>query len=335
MSLTTEFNNRELEMRDPRKLIIVTAAHLRQYPDQRELLAKYHDLRADAPLDESIAASVKLVGAVHTPVFITQVEGLGEVVIAGRQRVRAALNAGLTEVPVILHSDDQKVNVMLELSENIARRQNTARESAYAFRKALQSGLTQDEVAAMAGVTPANVSYILSIGDMPPIVHKYIEENKLSQTAALSLKKTLGKKAPKGSGLTAIYDEKEVKATLEKMEESARLEGGNAKGGKIKVKQAKNSKPGFVEGLSKKEWEALVQAEDVPEDYKALIEVFIGIKSMAQAKASVPEHLDWLRKIAPQPKAKKVKEPKVKEDKKTKTVTVEVEDTTDISELFK
>src|SRR4030095_13953729 len=180
-----EFANRELETRDPRKLLIVTKAHLDNYPDQREMLAKYYDKRADSGLDESIAVSVKSVGAVHTPLFITTVEMNGQdvdVVLAGRQRVRAAIAAGLQEVPVIVHSNEDKLNAILEASENLSRRQNTPAESAHVYKKMLNAGLTQEEIAIYAGVTPAAISYALSIGEMPKIVHEYIEKGKLSPT---------------------------------------------------------------------------------------------------------------------------------------------------------
>lgn len=333
-TFANEFQNRELEMRDPKKLLIVTEAHLKKYPDNREQLAKYYDLRADAPLDAGIATSVKQLGAVHTALFITSAtigDETVEVIIAGRQRARAAIAAGIVEVPVIVHSDEDKLNALLELSENLGRRQNTVRESAYAYRKALQSGLTQDEIAGMVGVTPATITYALTIGDMPKIVHQYIEQGKLTETAALQLAKTFGKKAPKGSGLTKIYDNTELIKGLEALEEQARLAGGKV-GGKIKVKQAKASKAGFSEGLTKKEWEALVADENTPDDYKALIKVFVNQWSVVQARTDQPENLDWLRKITPQPKPKKVKEPKVEESKKSKTVETPSDE--DLSALF-
>ena len=334
MSYANEFQNREMETRDPKLLIVVTKEHLDRYPEQRELLAKYYDKRADAPLDDSIRTSVKHLGYVHTPLFITNVPELGDVVIEGRQRRRAALEAGLAEVPVIFHTNDDKVNALLEASSNLARRQNTPAESAHVYQKLLQTGMSQQEIAQFVGVTPAAISYCLSVGEMPKIVHKYIEEGKLSPTAALALKKTYGKKAQKGSGKTTQYDDAEIKAALESMEEDARQAGGS----KIKgdrVKQASNSKAGFAEGLTRKEWEALYEDSTTPDDYKALIGVFLNKISVATAVANESENLgSWLRKITPQPKPKKVKEPKVKGSKKDKEPVVDTKSEADLKSLF-
>lgn len=316
--MSQEWANRLLETRDPKQLLIVTQEHLDKYPEHKALLEKYYDKRADTPVEQDFVNAVKEFGAIHSPVFITHVEELGkDVVIAGRRRVRAAIQAGFQEVPVITHSNEDKLNALLELSENLSRRENTAVESAYAYRKAMRTGLTQEEIAGKIGVTPATISYTLTIGDMPKVVHDYISKGKLTNTAALTLSKSLGKKAAPASGVTRVYDEKEVKAALEAMDEKARLAGGKADA-KITVEQARASKPTHVEGLSAKEWDALIADESVPKEAMLLISVFRNKLSPAQAVQQADGKLSWLRKITPQPKPKKVKEPKIKPEKKGK-----------------
>lgn len=338
--MNNEFTNRELEVRDPNKLLIVTKEHLDKYPEKRPLLAKYYDKRTDAGLDAGINLAVKTLGAVHTPVFITTIDLDGtfvDVVIDGRQRVLAAKANGITEVPTISHSDDDKINVILEASANLARRANSPAESAYVFRKALQAGLTQEEIAAMAGVTPAAISYALTVGDMPQFIHKMIEKEQLTPTAALSLSKSFGKKAPKGSGLTKVYtseDQEAMKTAVEALSDADKKAGGI---GKVKVKQANASKAGFAEGLTGKEWDALLEDGTVPDDYNILISLFRNKISLASAQRQLKERdmsYEWLRKITPQPKPKKVKEPKVKASKKEPKVEPSQQSDSDLAALF-
>ena len=231
--------------------------------------------------------------------------------------VRAAIAAGFEEVPVIIHSDEAKLNVALELTENFARSENTAVESAWAIRKALSTGMNQEEVATMCGITGAAVSHILSLGDMPKIVHEYIKKGKLTESAALTIKKACGKPAAKATGLTANYDDKEVKAFLEGLDEQVRLAGGTKIKGKD-ARAARDGKPKSSDSFNVKDWKAMIGDSSVPNPFAVLISFFIGDLSLHQARQQGAGHLDWLIKPVHQPKPKKVKEAKVKGEGKAK-----------------
>lgn len=315
MSKQQEFSNRDMEVRDPRKLVVITKAMLDQYPEHRQILEQYYDKRGDRVLDPLFAETVREAEAVIDPIKITHVDTLdADVVLDGRQRRNAAVAVGLQEVPVIVYSDEAEVRILLELTSNLARSENTPVESAHAFRKAMLQGKNQEDIARMCGITGAQVTHILSLGDMPPIVHEWINKGKLTPTAALTLKKAVGKPAPKGSGLTAIYDAKEVKAHLEGLENAARQAGG----AKIKVAQAKNSKSNHADRMTNKDWKAVIADSETPSDYATLIAAVLGDISPAQARQ---QGLLFVKKTVPQPKPKKVKEPKVKGEKaKTKDV---------------
>lgn len=316
--MNQEFANRTLEVRNPQELLIVTSAHLDKFPEHRELLSKYYDERGDRPVDPTFVESVKAFGAIHTPVFIVHSDELDkDVVIAGRRRVRAAVAAGLEQVPVIVHTDEAKLNVGLELTENFNRSENTAVESAHAIRKALATGMTQEEVATMCGITGAQVSYTLTLGDMPKVVHDYIKKGKLTESAALTIKKAVGKPAAKATGKTAIYDEKEVKSFLEGLDEQVRLQGGTKIKGKD-ARAARNGTPSPSDAFTKKDWKAVADKESTPNPYSVLIRFFNGDISLVQARHQAAGHLDWLEKPVHHPKPKKVKEPKVKGEGKAK-----------------
>lgn len=314
--MTQEGANRELIMVDPKQVLLVTQAHLDKYPEQRQLLEKYYDVRAERTLDQDFVRGVKDLGFIHTPIFLVHSDELDkDVVVAGRQRLKAALALGFEQIPAIYHTDQSKLNVALELTENLSRSENTAVESAYAFRKAMREGYSQKEIALMCGITDAEVSQTLSLGDMPKVVHDWIKRGKLTETAALSLKKSVGKTAPKGAGVTAVYDEKEVKAHLEGLDEQVRLSGGS----KIKTKHtkaARNTGSANTDALTPRDWKAIVADASTPPIFVPLISLFLGDLSIAQARQ---QGLDWLKKPVHQPKPKKVKEPKVKGEGKGKS----------------
>lgn len=333
--MTQESANRELVMVDPKQVLLVTQAHLDKYPEQRQLLEKYYEPRADRPLDADFVKAVKELGYIHTPIFLVHSDELDkDVVVAGRQRLKTAIALGFEQIPAIYHSDDSKLTVALELTENLSRSENTAVESAYAFRKALTAGYSQKEIALMCGITDAEVSNTLSLGDMPKIVHDWIKKGKLTETAALSLKKTVGKTAPKATGRTAIYDEKEVKAHLEGLDEQVRLSGGT----KIKTKHtqaARKTGSANPDALTPRDWKAILADASTPPVFVPLISLFLGDLSLAQARQ---QGLDWLKKPVHQPKPKKIKEPKVKSEKKSKkqdVVSVSAQESSQsLKELF-
>lgn len=329
-----KFTNRVLETRDPRQLIVITKTWMKNNGEKSELVEQFYDERAERPLDKTFYEQVKATGYVHTPLFITDVEGVGEIVVAGRQRLNAALALGLPEVPVISHDPGQDLSIELELSENLARSESSVLENAKAFKKALQKGISKEKLALIAGLTETMIYNTILIGELPKFVLDMINKGELTQTAALQLTKTYGDKAPKGSGLTKVYSEEsqsKMKEALANMSLEAKLQGG---GKRISVRQARSTSAKGVDELSHKNWDALIESEDTPDDYKALIKVFRNKVSWKQARGEYPEHLFWLSKLDPKPKEKKEAKPKKEKADKPKKQK-EVEEGFDPAELFR
>lgn len=322
MELNKTFTNRTLETRDPKHLILVTEAWLRNNGSLAALAEPYHDKRADRPTDTTFINKVRSTGYIHTPLFITDVDGVGEVVVAGRQRLKAALALGLPEVPVIVHDPSVDLSIELELTENLARSENTVLESAHAFKKALQKGISKEKLSEMVGLSTTAVGNVILVGELPKFVHDLIEKGELTVTAALQLVKSYGKPAPKGAGLIKVYDEESKKAmetAIQSMSLEARLAGG---GNKITVRQARNSAPNSMDELSPKNWKAILEDETLSDDFRALIQVFIGTKSWQIARGENPDTLYFLAKKEPTPKPKKEKVVKPKKEKTPKADTV-------------
>lgn len=318
MSKLNHFQNRVLETRDPKNLIVITKTWMKNNAELADKVEQFYDLRAERPLDPAFKSQVEETGYIHTPLFITAVEGVGDIVVEGRQRKAAALALGYSEVPVIEHDPETDLSIELELTSNLARSENTILENAVVFKKALQKGISMDRLAKLAGISSVHVLNTMMLGEMPKFVHKWIEEGLISATAALQFK-AFGKKAPKAAGVSKVYDDeaqKAIKDAFDKLDLEAKMKGS----GKVKVKQARQSASKSAEGLSRKEWEALVSDSETPEDYAALIQVFLNKLNPEQAVKLHPENLSWLRRVEPPKKERKVKEPKTAKAKAPKDV---------------
>ena len=95
---------------------------------------------------EELAESIKTFGLLQ-PILVQKRDGYYEI-IAGERRWRAALKAGLKEVPVIIRDYTEKEILELSLIENIQRENLNPIEEAQAYKRLMDEfGLGQAEVA--------------------------------------------------------------------------------------------------------------------------------------------------------------------------------------------
>ncbi len=108
--------------------------------------------------------------------------------VAGERRLRAAQEAGLTDVPArIIEANDQQV-FELAIVENLQRTDLNAIEKARAFRDYIDRFYsTQDELAARLGLDRSTLSNFIRLLDLPPAIQQAVEAGKLSQGHARSL----------------------------------------------------------------------------------------------------------------------------------------------------
>ena len=306
----------QVEIRNPNSLVIITEAWMKQHSDLRDTVDKYYDLRADrsftSPAFNVFVNQVKEVGRIHDPVKIAKVDGIGDVVVDGRQRTRAAQVLKFETVPVIIEDEDSENVISVELSSNLARSENSVLENAAAFKKALQKGLSKEKVAVLAGISVPSVYNTILLGEMPKEIHKMIDSGQLSATAALQLK-SFGKKASKGSGLSMVYDDEAKKKMIEfvnSLDLEAKLKGGGKKLTVGQARQANNSSARVINNLTPKEWDYLVTLDSTPEDYAVLIRVLRNQLTIDEATKLHPENLGWLHRPEVPKKEKPAKEPK-------------------------
>lgn len=113
----------------------------------------------------------------------------GYQLIAGERRLRAAREAGLTEIPVsVVDFTDQQVNEAA-LVENIQRADLNPIEKAQGFRDYLDRfGMTQEQLAERLGIDRTSISNLLGLLNLPPEVQDYVRIGQLTLGHAKILK---------------------------------------------------------------------------------------------------------------------------------------------------
>jgi ParB family transcriptional regulator, chromosome partitioning protein len=118
--------------------------------------------------DEAIAelaASIAEKGVVQ-PLIARPIEGELEIV-AGERRLRAAQRAGLVAVPVIVRSLTDRQALEIAIIENLQREDLNAAEEARAFKRLIEFGSTQEDVAKAVGKSRSAVANALRLLALP------------------------------------------------------------------------------------------------------------------------------------------------------------------------
>lgn len=153
---------------------------------------------------EALSDSIVKYGVI-SPITVRRV-GERYVIIAGERRWRAARMAGLSEIPVIIISADDKKAAEIALVENIQRSDLNPVEEAQAYAALIdQYGMTQEEVAEQIGKSRSSVTNSLRLLDLPDAVLSMLAAGKLSSGHA--------------KVLLGIKDGEKLKAAAEKVAE--------------------------------------------------------------------------------------------------------------------
>ena len=128
---------------------------------------------------EALAESINLYGVIQ-PITVRSIDGMYQIV-TGERRWRAARMAGLSEIPVIIITADDKKAAELALVENIQRSDLNPIEEALGFAALIDEyGLTQEEAAKRIGKSRSAVTNSLRLLNLPESVRKMIENGELS-----------------------------------------------------------------------------------------------------------------------------------------------------------
>jgi ParB family chromosome partitioning protein len=126
-----------------------------------------------------LAESIKVNGLLQP--IVARPAGTGYEVIAGERRLRAAQQAGLSEISVMVRDASDDEMLALALVENIHRSDLNPIERARAYKKFVESfGLTQSEAAERLGQDRSVIANYLRLLELPSEVQEMLAEGSLS-----------------------------------------------------------------------------------------------------------------------------------------------------------
>lgn len=135
---------------------------------------------------EELADSIRQHGILQ-PLSVRRMGTVYEL-IAGERRLRAAVQAGLPEVPCILMQMDEKDQGLTALVENLQRQDLNYLEEAEGIRQVMESsGLTQEQTARLLGKSQSTLANKLRILKHSPQVLDALEASGLSERHARAL----------------------------------------------------------------------------------------------------------------------------------------------------
>jgi len=153
----------------------VPIEHLRPNPYQPRHVFREEDL-AD------LAASIREKGVLQ-PILVRSAPGEADryEIIAGERRWRAAQQAQLHQVPILIKELTDAESLEVAIIENVQRADLNAVEEAAGYERLMkQFEYTQDHVAKLIGKSRSHVANTLRLLNLPASVRSLIEEGKIS-----------------------------------------------------------------------------------------------------------------------------------------------------------
>ncbi len=141
----------------------------------------------DADALRELADSIAAQGVIQ-PVVVRPVENDRYELIAGERRWRAAQQAGLDEIPVVIKEVTEEAAMAMGLIENIQREDLNPLEEANALSRLLHEfGLTHQEVAKAVGKSRTTVTNLLRLLELNEEVKQMVESRRLEMGHARAL----------------------------------------------------------------------------------------------------------------------------------------------------
>lgn len=108
-------------------------------------------------------------------------------IIAGERRYKASCLAGLKKVPAIINNTDDNTSAEIALLENLQRKNLSVIEEAQSYKKLMDRGFTQEEIASKLGVSQSSIANKMRLLNLPKDVQNALLYNKISERHARSL----------------------------------------------------------------------------------------------------------------------------------------------------
>jgi ParB family chromosome partitioning protein len=134
-----------------------------------------------------LAASIRAHGVVQ-PLVVRRLDASQYEIVAGERRWRAAQQAGLSEIPVVIREIPDRSAIAIALIENIQREDLNPLEEAQALKRLIDEfDATHQEAADAVGRSRAAVSNLLRLLELAPEVRKLLEAQQIDMGHARAL----------------------------------------------------------------------------------------------------------------------------------------------------
>ena len=132
---------------------------------------------------QELAQSIKENGLIQ-PIIVRQSPVIGYEILAGERRYRASIEAGLSEVPVIIKKLSDQEMMVHSIIENLQREDLNPIEEAKAYQSLIDKGYTHADIAEKMGKSRPYITNLVRLLTLPDFILKDVETGKLSQAHA-------------------------------------------------------------------------------------------------------------------------------------------------------
>ncbi len=219
----------------------------------------------------SLAASIREVGILQ-PIVVRKAGDSAYELVAGERRLRAAKQAGLATIPVVVRDTDDADILREALIENIHREDLGPIELAEAFRALLEDlSLKQEELADRVGVSRSHIANTIRLLQLPLDVQQLLTDSKIQAGHARALLSLGDPEAQTTLALRVAAEDLSVRETEELVRRYLEAPKEAPKAGKATSK-TENSGMGEVEEILSEQLATRVQIQMGKKRGKVIIE---------------------------------------------------------------
>lgn len=138
---------------------------------------------------EELRESILQYGVIQ-PINVRKISNNNYELVAGERRLRAAIMAGLKEIPAIIINVNDNDSAVMALIENLQREDLNYMDEAEGYNNLInEHGFTQEELAQKIGKSQSTVANKIRLLKLSPLVKKILADNGLTERHARALLK--------------------------------------------------------------------------------------------------------------------------------------------------
>jgi ParB family chromosome partitioning protein len=134
-----------------------------------------------------LSESIREIGVMQ-PVAVSALPDGRYALIAGERRLRAARRAGLTEIPAVIRTVDDRASLTEALVENLQRQDLSPLEEAAAYQQLLEDfGMSHEDIGLKVGKSRTAVTNTLRLLALPAVIQGMLERGEITAGHARAL----------------------------------------------------------------------------------------------------------------------------------------------------